>query len=100
MDLQKTEVDLVKMVKQAAVEHEEQFAEVNLNLRQTMPEEACRVCVDGQKTYRIFENLFSNICKYAMPGSRVYVRVYEKMGWYYAELKNMSAMELSVEEEK
>ena len=98
--LQKTEVDMVKMVKQAAVEHEELFIEANLNLRQTMPEEACMVYVDGQKTYRIFENLFSNICKYAMPGSRVYVRVYEKMGWYYAELKNVSAMELTVEAEE
>jgi len=100
IELQQTEVDLVKMVKQAAVEHEELFAETNLSLRQTMPEQACMVYVDGQKTYRIFENLFSNICKYAMPGSRVYVRVFEKMGWYYAELKNMSAMELSVEAEE
>ncbi len=100
VELQQTEVDLVKMVKQAAVEHEELFAETNLSLRQTMPEQACMVYVDGQKTYRIFENLFSNICKYAMPGSRVYVRVFEKMGWYYAELKNMSAMELSVAAEE
>jgi len=100
VELQQTEVDLVKMIKQAAVEYEEKFAGVNLGLRQTMPEQACMVYVDGQKTYRIFENLFSNICKYAMPGSRVYVRVFEKMGWYYAELKNMSAMELSVAAEE
>ncbi len=100
IELQQTEVDLVKMVKQVAVEHEEQFAEAVLTLRQTMPEEACKVYVDGQKTYRIFENLFSNICKYAMQGSRVYVRVYEKLGWYYAELKNMSAMELTVAAEE
>ncbi len=100
VELQRAEVDLVKMVKQAAVEHGELFAEANLSLRQTMPEEACMVYVDGQKTYRIFENLFSNICKYAMPGSRVYVRVYEKMGWHYAELKNMSATELSVAAEE
>ena len=100
IELQQSEVDLVKMVKQAAVEHEELFAETNLSLRQTMPEQACMVYVDGQRTYRIFENLFSNICKYAMPGSRVYVRVFEKMGWYYAELKNMSAMELSVAAEE
>lgn len=96
VELQQTEVDLVKMVKQVAVEYEELFAESGLSLRQTMPEDNCMVYVDGQKTYRIFENLFSNICKYAMPGSRVFVRVYEKMGWYYAELKNVSAMELSV----
>ena len=100
VELQSTEVDLVKMVKQVAVEYEELFTETNLSLRQTMPEETCMVYVDGQKTYRIFENLFSNICKYAMPGSRVYVRVFEKIGWYYAELKNMSAMELSVEAEE
>lgn len=100
IELQQTEVDLVKMVKQAAVEHEELFAEANLSLRQTMPEEVCLVYVDGQKTYRIFENLFMNIYKYAMPGSRVYVRVYEKLGWYYAELKNMSAMELAVSAEE
>lgn len=100
VELMQTEVDLVKMVKQAAVEHEELLTAATLSLRRTMPEEACMVYVDGQKTYRIFENLFSNICKYAMPGSRVYVRVYEKMGWYYAELKNISAMELSVDAEE
>ena len=100
IELQLTEVDLVKMVKQVAVEHEELLTAANLTLRRTMPEEVCMVYVDGQKTYRVFENLFSNICKYAMPGSRVYVRVYEKMGWYYAELKNISAMELSVDAEE
>ena len=100
VELQRAEVDLVKMVRQAAVEHEEQFTEANLTLRKLLPEEPCLVYVDGQKTYRIFENLFANICKYAMPGSRVYVRVFEKMGWYYAELKNISAMELTVAAEE
>lgn len=100
IELQLTEVDLVKMVKQAAVEYEELFEKANLSLRQTMPEEVCKVYVDGQKTYRIFENLFINISKYAMPGSRVFVRVYEKTDWYYAELKNVSAMELTVEAEE
>ncbi len=100
VELQPTEVDLVKMVKQAAVEYEELFEKSSLSLRQIMPEEVCKVYVDGQKTYRIFENLFSNICKYAMPGSRVFVRVYEKQGWYYAELKNVSAMELTVDAEE
>lgn len=100
VELQPTEVDLVKMVKQAAVEYEELFERADLSLRQTMPEEACMIYVDGQKTYRIFENLFTNISKYAMPGSRVFVRIYEKMEWYYAELKNVSAMELTVDAEE
>ena len=100
VELQYTEVDLVKMVKQVAVEYEELFGKNSLSLRQTMPEEACMVCVDGQKTYRIFENLFTNVSKYAMPGSRVFVRIFENAGWYYAELKNVSAMELTVDAEE
>ncbi len=100
MELQQTDADLVKLVKQIAIEYEDSFEMAKLSLRQTMPECPCIVCVDGEKTYRIFVNLFSNICKYAMPESRVYVRVYEAIDWYYAEIKNISALELSVAAEE
>lgn len=100
MELQQTDVDLIKLVKQITVEYEDMFDAAKLSLRQTMPEKPCIVYVDGEKTYRIFVNLFSNICKYAMPESRVYVRVYEAFDGYYAEIKNMSAMELSVNAEE
>lgn len=28
---------------------------------------------DGRRIYRVVENLFGNICKYAMPETRVYI---------------------------
>jgi len=37
----------------------------------SMPEEKVIVPLDSQKTFRIFENLFGNIAKYALPGTRV-----------------------------
>lgn len=69
------QVDVVKLMKQVSVEHADQFAAASLELRWNVPEESVILMLDNQKTYRIFENLFVNIQKYAMPGSRVYVEV-------------------------
>lgn len=69
------EVDVVNLMKQVNVEHADKFAEEKLDLRWNLPEEKAVLMLDNQKTYRIFENLFVNIQKYAMPGSRVYIDV-------------------------
>ncbi|MCH5273576.1 MAG: HAMP domain-containing histidine kinase [Lachnospiraceae bacterium] len=90
------DVDLVQLVKQVAVEYEDKFSEAKLGLRQIMTPERCVVQVDGQKTFRILENLFSNIYKYAMPDSRVYAEVTVKDKTVKVSLKNISANELTV----
>jgi len=46
--------------------------------------------LDNQKTYRIFENLFVNVVKYAMQGSRVYLEVRKKASLVEIILKNTS----------
>ena len=50
--------------------------------------------LDNQKTYRIFENLFVNIQKYAMPNSRVYIDVEKSETDVTVTMRNMSAVEL------
>ena len=40
-----------------------------------LPEKEIHVCLDGNKTYRIFENLFTNISKYALENTRVFLDV-------------------------
>lgn len=69
------DVDVVNLMKQVAIEHADKFAAAGLDLRWNVPEEKTILRLDNQKTYRIFENLFVNIQKYAMPNSRVYVEV-------------------------
>lgn len=90
------DMDLVQMVKQMAVEYEDKFSAAGLNLRQLMPDGRVMVQLDGQKTFRILENLFTNICKYAMPGSRVYAEVSEREQRAVVTLKNISANELTI----
>ena len=67
------DVDIVSMVKQVEFEMEDKLTDAGLEVRMSLPEEKVIVPLDSQKTFRIFENLFGNIAKYALPGTRVYV---------------------------
>ncbi|MBR5128213.1 MAG: HAMP domain-containing histidine kinase [Roseburia sp.] len=89
-------VDIVKLMKQVVVEHKEKYDEAGLQLHWRVPEEKVELLLDSQKTYRIFENLFSNIQKYAMPHSRVYIDVTHEDGQVSVVVKNMSAEPLNV----
>ena len=89
-------VDIVKLMKQVVVEHREKYDEAGLQLRWNVPEEKVELMLDSQKTYRIFENLFLNIQKYAMPNSRVYIDVVDDAGQVSIVIKNMSAEPLNV----
>ena len=52
--------------------------------------------LDGDKTSRIFDNLYTNIIKYAMPDTRVYVNVEQAADEVLIELKNISGYELNI----
>lgn len=68
-------IDIVNLFKQVKLEMEEKITEANLDFRLDIPEDKVIVALDGQKTYRIFENLIGNAAKYAMPHTRVYVKI-------------------------
>lgn len=88
------DVDVVNLMKQVSVEHADKFEQMGLQLRWNVPEEKVILPLDNQKTYRIFENLFVNIQKYAMPNSRVYIDVEKSEADVTVTMRNMSAVEL------
>lgn len=93
--LQIADVDIVNLLKQVKLETEEKFRDSNLEFRCVYPEYPVIVPLDGQKTYRIFENLLVNVAKYAMPGTRVYVEIQEEEGNVNIKIKNVSKAELN-----
>ena len=90
------EVDLCNLMRQAYLEYEDKVEEADLIFRFQMPDEKIILKLDSQKTYRIFENLYTNIIKYAMPHTRVYVNVEKREKEIIVELKNMSEVELNI----
>ncbi len=91
------DVDICNLLRQVYLEYEDRVEESNLIFRFRMPQEKVILKLDSQKTYRVFENLYINIIKYAMTGSRVYVNLEQEEKEVRIELKNMSATELHVE---
>ena len=98
--LQYMDVDVVNLMKQVYIEHEEKLSNMGLDIRWNVPNEKVVLFLDNQKTYRIFENLFVNIQKYALPNSRVYIDISQVENQVKIVMKNISASELNVRPEE
>ncbi|MBQ8804294.1 MAG: sensor histidine kinase [Tyzzerella sp.] len=93
------DVDIVSLMKQVRLEMSDQIDASNLTFRWNLPDEKIVVPLDGQRTYRVFENLLNNALKYAMPYSRVYVDIFQTESKVHVVFRNMSAQELDFEAE-
>lgn len=94
------DVDVINLMKQVSIEHTDSFEKMGLQVKWNVPGEKVVLKLDNQKTYRIFENLFVNIEKYAMQNSRVYIDVICGDENVTITIKNMSAIELNVRPEE
>ncbi|NCC87046.1 MAG: HAMP domain-containing histidine kinase [Clostridia bacterium] len=91
-----TKVNLNELAVQLTGENEEEFTALGIEMRVSIPNSAPIVQADSQKAYRVIDNLFSNIRKYAMPGTRVYVDVAADEKYGIISVKNISKNALDV----
>ncbi|MGG1573383.1 sensor histidine kinase [Fictibacillus sp. NRS-1165] len=94
IELVKTTVDIVQLLQQALAEHDEAIEQSTLQVRMSAKEQPIDVHVDGQKMWRVFDNLIGNILKYSLEGTRVYIAVEKKHGKAHLSFKNVSKYEL------
>ena len=100
MPLSYQQLNLVALVREVVVEHELGMDEKGLKLNLSYISDQINVQLDGQKTYRILSNLMSNITKYAMPKTRVYISISKDEEEVLLEFKNTSAVELTYQGEE
>ena len=93
-------VDICNLLRQCYLEYEARMQEKNLTFKFQLPEEKVILRLDPQKTFRIFDNLYTNISKYAMPSTRVYVTVTDSASETQIAIRNISQMELTVSGEE
>ena len=94
IELNKSKVEIVQLLQQALAEHNEKIEQSQLQFRVTHDDQPIEVHVDGQKMWRVFDNLINNILKYSMPNSRVYVAVKNRPDAVEISFKNVSLYEL------
>ena len=85
-----------ELIKQVSGEFEDKFKAHNLQEIITLPEKEVYVKADSRYMYRVLENMYSNISKYAMEGTRVYVDIAEKNNKVSIQLKNVSNQKLNI----
>lgn len=94
LNMQPLKIDV--FLEQIAGEYSERLSQNNLELIMRKPEESIQIMADGQRIYRVFDNLMNNICKYALPNTRVYLLLEKKNNNAVISFKNISATELDM----
>lgn len=100
IELRKERVDLVQLLQQALAEHDNAIRESDLQFRVTKPDHPAIANVDGQKLWRVFDNLIGNILKYSLEHSRVYIALAKVKGQAVITFKNVSKYELDDQSEE
>lgn len=95
IELNPVELNVVALIQQAQAETEDLLKQKNLTVILDAPENGIVQALDGDKTYRIFENLFTNIAKYALPGTRVYVSATAQPEYTEIVFKNISEAQMN-----
>ena len=88
------------MLSQTVGEYEQRLEQCQLTLVTRQPEQPVRIMADGRRLWRVFDNLMNNICKYAMPGTRVYFTLEKSNNEAVISFKNTSRepLDLSADE--
>ena len=94
-----TQIDVTEAVNQALGEFADKMDGVALTPVFRHPEETVTINADGKHLWRILHNLLSNACKYAMPGTRLYLDLLTLDGKAVLTIKNISKEELNMDAE-
>ncbi|MCR5250425.1 MAG: HAMP domain-containing histidine kinase [Lachnospiraceae bacterium] len=96
VEVKLSEADLCTMAKQVLGEYQDKFEEAHLTTVCKNMDSELKVSADYNLLWRVMDNLFGNVLKYAMPGTRVYAEVRELDGTASFSISNISKDELGI----
>ena len=95
--LERMQIHMQEMIYQAGGEFSDKFEAKGLTLIENLPKEPLYIRADGRRLWRVLENLFNNVAKYAMPQTRVYVDLLDLGTEIKFSIKNISEQRLNIE---
>lgn len=100
INLKLQDLDIVSLLNQVYMENEEMLESKNLEVIKKYDVDRAVLRLDSDKTFRIFENLFTNIGKYALSNSRVYISIHETNESIEIEFSNISEVPMDFSSEE
>ncbi len=92
-------IGLNELVRQSVGEFQERFESKSLDIR-VQEDEQLSILADGKSMWRVMENMFDNVTKYALPSSRVYVQLSKTADKGMIVIKNISEIALEIKPEE
>lgn len=96
-------INLTELMNQTIGEFSEKFELKKLTTVMNINVQNAVIEADSRRIWRVIENLFNNIYKYAMEGTRVYLTIDslpDKVGYIELSVKNISASPLNCDPEE
>lgn len=93
-------IDIISLITQGLGELNDKIEALELEFKINHPKDKVYITADGKLLWRAIENLLSNIFKYALKGSRVYVDIEDLGNDVMLTIKNISAYELNISEDE
>ncbi|MCI8353082.1 MAG: HAMP domain-containing histidine kinase [Clostridia bacterium] len=89
-------LNVKELIKQVRGEFEDKFEQKGLEIIENLPDTEVYIEADSRYMFRVMENMYVNISKYALENSRVYVDVKKENDIVKIELKNISRDKLNI----
>lgn len=95
VELNLEKMNVAELLNQALGEFDEKIKNSSLIFKVNILDETACAVLDGKKTWRVFENLISNILKYSQTNSRVYIDLKKVDNKIQVIMRNISAYEMN-----
>ncbi|MBE6935049.1 MAG: sensor histidine kinase [Ruminococcaceae bacterium] len=92
--------DAAELMHQCVGEFAERLEKSRITPLVSAPQTGVQILADGRLLWRVFDNLLQNVCKYALPGTRVYLDAAVSGADAVITLKNISANPLNISSEE
>ncbi len=98
--LNREKLNLTELINQSLGEFSEKLEEQKLQVIFENDSAPAYIYADSRRMWRVVENLFNNICKYALEGTRVYVDLRVEDGRIEVSVKNISKQQMNIRPEE
>ena len=98
--LEMIRLDFIELINQVNGEFKEKLETKNLVMVTQVPEGQAAIMADGRRLWRVLENLYGNVAKYAMERTRVYIDVEKTEQEVSFSMKNISEAPLNISPEE
>lgn len=100
VDVNLTKLDFVMLLNQCIADAEDKIADSGKIVKININADSAMVMGDGDKLYRVFQNIVDNALNYSMDGTRIFLDVYKKADRIVFTEKNISATPINFTEEE